>query len=206
MKKKIMVSLAWSLFCSCVFSQQDIKLWYQQPANTWTQALPIGNGRLGAMVFGKVGEELIQINESTLWSGGPVKTRVNPDAPKYLPLIRKALLEKEDYETAVTLTKKMQGLYSESYLPLGDILIKQNFKDTVASAYYRELNLQDALSTTRFTIDGNEYNRTIFSSAPDQIIIIRMTSMNPGGLNFLVTSKSLLNFKMEASADDELVM
>ena len=206
MKKKIMVSLAWSLFCSCVFSQQDIKLWYQQPANTWTEALPIGNGRLGAMVFGKVGEELIQINESTLWSGGPVKTRVNPDAPKYLPLIRKALLEKEDYESAVTLTKKMQGLYSESYLPMGDILIKQNFKDTVASAYYRELNLQEALSTTRFTIDGNEYNRTIFSSAPDQIIIIRLTSMNPGGLNFLVTSKSLLNFKMEAPADDELVM
>src|ERR1700712_3057018 len=72
---------------------QDLKLWYRQPAAVWTEALPVGNGRLGAMVFGKVNEELIQLNESSLWSGGPVRTNVNPEAPSYLPLIRDALLK-----------------------------------------------------------------------------------------------------------------
>src|SRR5204863_2988048 len=116
------------------------KLWYKQPATTWTEALPIGNGRLGAMVFGKVNQELIQLNESSLWSGGPVPHSINPDAPKYLPQVREAL-RKEDYETAVTLSKKMQGLYTESYMPLGDLFIKQNFTDTITSYYYRDLDI-----------------------------------------------------------------
>lgn len=73
--------------------QTSLKLWYQQPAKTWTEALPVGNGRLGAMIFGNVNEELIQLNESTLWSGGPVSDNVNPDAPKYLPQVRQAIFE-----------------------------------------------------------------------------------------------------------------
>src|SRR6476620_9523570 len=93
-------------------AQYNEKLWYKQPAMAWTEALPVGNGRLGAMVFGKVNEELIQLNESTLWSGGPVPHNINPEAPNYLLEVREAL-QKEDYETAVKLSKKMQGLYTE---------------------------------------------------------------------------------------------
>src|SRR6187455_3116135 len=145
-------------------AQYNQKLWYKQPAATWTEALPVGNGRLGAMVFGKVNEELIQLNESTLWSGGPVPHNINPDAPKYLPQVREAL-QKEDYETAVKLTKKMQGLYTESYMPLGDLLIKQNFTDTVTSSYYRELDIANATTTTKFTIGGVAYTREVFVSA-----------------------------------------
>jgi len=82
----------------CIFSvipfsllaQHHLKLWYKQPAKIWTEALPLGNGRLGAMVFGGVNEETISLNEATLWSGGPVKTNINPDAPKYLAKVREA--------------------------------------------------------------------------------------------------------------------
>jgi len=98
-------------------SQSALKLWYQQPAKVWTEALPLGNGQLGAMVFGNESEEIIQLNESTLWSGGPVSDNVNPDAPKYLPLIRQAIFNGE-YNKASDLCKKMQGVYSENYLPL----------------------------------------------------------------------------------------
>ena len=197
------------IYCSAllkVYAQQNLKLWYKQPAAVWTEALPIGNGRLGAMVFGKVGEELIQLNESTLWSGGPVKTNVNPDAPSYLPKIREALLKEEDYEKANTLAKKMQGLYTESYLPMADLIIKQNFKDTSPSAYYRDLDISNAISTTKFTIDGTAFTREIFASAPDQVIIMRFTANKPKQLNFSVSAKSLLHYQNAVAGKDELVL
>ena len=130
----------------CVSAQQDLKLWYNKPAAVWTEALPVGNGRLGAMIFGGVEQEVIQLNESTLWSGGPVKQNVNPQSPEYLLKVRDALF-RGDYERANQLVKKMQGLYSESYMPLGDVTIRQNFKGGQPSQYYRDLSIQDALST-----------------------------------------------------------
>lgn len=92
-------------------NENNLKLWYKQPASQWEEALPVGNGHIGAMVFGGVEEELLQLNESTFWSGGPVKTRINPESPKYLPQIREALLKSADYEKANELAKKMQGLF-----------------------------------------------------------------------------------------------
>jgi alpha-L-fucosidase 2 len=188
------------------WAQNNQKLWYMQPAATWTEALPLGNGRLGAMVFGKVSNELIQLNESTLWSGGPVPNSINPGAAQYLPQIRKVLLEDEDFAKAEPIAKKMQGLYTESYLPLADLLISQTFNDTVTSSYYRDLNIKNALSTTRFTIDGTEFTREVFSSSPDQVIIIRITASKPGQLNLLVSTKSLLQYKNNAVGNNELVM
>ncbi len=187
-------------------AQQNEKLWYRQPAKVWTEALPVGNGCLGAMVFGRVKEELIQLNESTLWSGGPVPASINPEASKYLPQIRKVLLEDEDYDKAVPLAKKMQGLYTESYMPLGDLIIKQTFKDTAASSYYRDLNLKNAVSTTSFTIDGTEYTRQVFSSASDQVIIIRISSNKLKQLNFTLSTKSILEYRHEINGSNELIM
>ncbi|MHA4807825.1 glycoside hydrolase family 95 protein [Flavitalea flava] len=185
---------------------KNLQLWYTRPAETWTEALPVGNGRLGAMVFGKVSEELIQLNESTLWSGGPARTNVNPAAPGFLPQIREALLQTEDYQKAIELAKKMQGPFTESYMPLGDLLIKQDFQDSSCSAYYRDLNIRDAITTTRFTIDGTEYTREIFISAPDQVILIRLLSGTSGKLNFLLTTRSQLPFQNSASGKDEWIM
>ena len=107
------------------FAQNDLKLWYNKPADVWTEALPIGNGQLGAIVFGKVNEELIQLNEGTLWSGGPVKSNVNPHSASYLPLIREALFKDEDYAKANEIAKKMQCVYSESYMPFGNLIIQE---------------------------------------------------------------------------------
>jgi len=193
------------IFFNAAPAQQNGKIWYKQPAAAWTEALPVGNGRLGAMVFGKVNEELIQLNENTLWSGGPVKTNINPDAPKYLPLIREAL-NKEDYDKATELTKKMQGLYTESYLPLADLHIIQQFKDTAASAYYRELDIKNATVTTRFTIDGTSYTREVFASAPDQVIVVKITSSKPSQLNLHINANSLLHYTNIPASDNELVM
>lgn len=181
-KKAYLIILSLFALPNFLFAQNDLKLWYNKPADLWTEALPLGNGRLGAMVFGKVNEELIQLNESTLWSGGPVKTNVNPQAASYLPLIRDALFKDEDYEKAGELTKKLQGLYSESYMPLGNLMIRQQFKSTTATDYYRDLNIADAIATTKFTIDGIEYKKEIFSSAPDQVIVIKSSANKPGAV------------------------
>ncbi len=118
-----------------VNAQSSLKLWYSKPASQWVEALPLGNGHIGAMVFGGVDREVIQLNENTLYSGGPVMHNINPDAYTYLPKIREALLKDEDYAKADQLTKKLQGLFTESYLPLGDVVIKQNFQGEKSSSY-----------------------------------------------------------------------
>lgn len=143
-----------------MFAQQNMQLWYKQPATVWTEALPVGNGRLGAMVFGGVEKELLQLNEATLWTGGPIQNNINPESKNYLPLVRAALFNK-DYDKATELVKHMQGLYSESYLPMADLMIEQDFGGKQPTAYKRSLNISDAISTTIFTIDGVQYKREI---------------------------------------------
>src|SRR5688572_74646 len=93
-------------------AQAPLKLWYRKPAVQWVEALPVGNGRIGGMIFGGVEEDLIQLNESTLYSGGPVPKTINPGAADYLPQVRDALLKEEDYTKAKQLVRKMQGLYT----------------------------------------------------------------------------------------------
>jgi alpha-L-fucosidase 2 len=188
------------LFVSTVRAQQ--KLWYDKPADVWTKALPLGNGRLGAMVFGGTSEELIQLNESTLWSGGPVNNNVNPDAPKYLPAVREALF-KEQYHTADSLLRKMQGVYSQSYLPLGDLRIRQSLAGDT-SAYYRDLNIADAKATTRFTSGGVVYTREVFISAPDKVIVIRLKASKVGKLNFVISPSSQLRAHNVVSGKNEI--
>lgn len=194
MKRKLLTFLV--LLPLLSWSQDNLKLWYDRPATIWTEALPVGNGRLGAMIFGNVEEELLQLNESTLWSGGPVKDNVNPESPKYLPLVRKAIFE-GDYQKAAELSHKMQGLYSEGYLPLGDLRIKQSFPSKSTGKYYRDLNIENAIATTRFAVDGVNYTREIFSSAPDQVIVMRIRADKPGQLNLQIDASSLLKFKNE---------
>jgi alpha-L-fucosidase 2 len=179
-------------------TKDALTLWYKQPATEWTEALPLGNGRLGAMVFGRPGDELLQLNEATLWSGGPVQGNINPDAPKYLPLVRKALFA-GDYHAADSLLHFMQGNYSQSYLPLGDLHIRQQLPDTAVSEYYRDLNISDALATTRFTSGGVQYTRDAFISAPDQVIVLRFGASKAGALNFTISPTSQLRAQRSAN-------
>lgn len=187
------------------FYAQDNKLWYNKPAEVWTEALPVGNGRFGAMVFGRVSEELIQLNEATLWSGGPVKTNVNPQSPEYLPKVREALF-KGDFVTANAMIKKMQGLYSESYMPLGDLVIHQRFPDQTNSSYHRQLDIANAITTTSFTLDGVTYKREIFASAPDGVIVIRLTSSKVKQLSIKVNAKSILRNQKQVISTSELAL
>ncbi|KIQ25453.1 alpha-L-fucosidase [Flavobacterium sp. MEB061] len=170
---------------------QDLKLQYNQPAVEWTEALPIGNGTLGAMVFGRVDSELIQLNEATLWSGGPVQKNVNPDAFKNLALIREALTN-EDFEKAYNLTKNMQGAYSESFMPLGDLILTQDFGGQKPDLYHRSLDLQTGLAVTNFSVSGVNYKREIFASAPAQCIVIKLSADQLKKLSLTIDASSLL--------------
>lgn len=205
MKISLALLLSLSFLTAFPQKQQPLNLWYKKPAVTWVEALPLGNCKLGAMVFGRVEEELVQLNESTLWSGGPVKTNVNPQAVENLPLIRKALLKDEDYTKANLLTQKMQGFYSQSYLPLGDISIKQTFKGNTSS-YYRDLDLQNATTHTSFTINGINYKREAFISAPDQVMLYRFTTNKKGTLNLNISAKSLLKNHLLRKGNNEIIL
>ncbi len=193
------------LIAQSSFAQQKtLVLWYSQPAKDWNEALPIGNGRLGAMIFGRAGDELIQLNEQTLWTGGPVNPNPNPDAPKYLQPVRNALF-KDSIGQAVKLLRKMQGPNTEMYQPLGDIILKQQLNGEVSN-YYRDLNISNATATTRFTVNGVEYTREMFSSAPDQVIIIRLKASQPKALSFSVGVNHELKFSRMITSDNELVL
>jgi alpha-L-fucosidase 2 len=191
---KIYKLLFFFIVTGTLHAQQDLKLQYNKPAKEWTEALPVGNGRLGAMIFGRVDEELIQLNEATLWSGGPVSKNVNPTAFENLAPIREALAS-GNYETAYELTKKMQGLYSESYMPLGDLTLKQDLGNNKPTAYYRDLNIQDGIATTSFTVDGISYKREIFASYPGECIIIRLTANHAKKLSITINTASQLQNK-----------
>lgn len=170
---------------------QDLKLQYNQPAVEWTEALPIGNGTLGAMVFGRIDSELIQLNEATLWSGGPVQKNVNPNAFQNLALIREAL-KAEDFDKAYTLTKNMQGAYSESFMPLGDLLLTQDLGGKKTDFYNRSLDIQTGLAVTNFKVDGVNYKREIFASAPAQCIVMKLSADLLQKLSVSIDASSLL--------------
>lgn len=179
-----------------------LTLHYDKPAAVWTDALPIGNGRLGAMVFGRPEQELLQLNEATLWSGGPVGSNINPGAFEALGQVRQALAG-GDYATAYAQTRKMQGRYTESYMPLGDLLIKQDLNGAAATDYRRALELRDGISTTSFTANGVRYRREIFASAPDQVIVMRISADQPHALNLALETRSLL--RSTATAQDNML-
>lgn len=189
-----------------VKSQGNLKLWYDKPATQWEQSVPLGNGKMGAMVFGGVEEELIQLNESSLWSGGPVKQNVNPKAKTVLPLIRQALLKDEDYTKAYRLTNDMQGLYSQSYLPMGDIIIRQDFKGAKPTSYYRDLDLDNAIAHTFYTVKGVKYKREIYISAPDGVMIIRIIANKKNAVTLNVAAKSLLQNHLSGIGKNEILL
>lgn len=123
--------------------QEPLALWHDHPASVWEEALPLGNGKLGAMVFGGIQNEVLQLNDNTLWSGYPNPGN-NPNGPKYLPLVRKAVAD-GDYELAEQYWKKMQGPYSARYLPMADLHLDFDTSDTIVSNYKRTLDLNNAI-------------------------------------------------------------
>ncbi|HTN20957.1 MAG TPA: glycoside hydrolase family 95 protein [Pelobium sp.] len=179
-------------------------LWYTKPANNWNEALPIGNGRLGAMIFGGVADELIQLNEATLWTGGPADPNPNPDAYKYLSLVRNALFN-DSIPQAIKYLKKMQGPNTQMYQPLGDLKIKQDVKGEISN-YSRSLDISTAVAKTSFTINGIDYQREMFSSFPNQVMVLKLNASKPGMLNFSLGNAHLLDHQSFINKNKELVL
>jgi alpha-L-fucosidase 2 len=178
----------------------DVLLWFTQPAPEWAAALPVGNGRMGAMVFGGVAQERIALNEDSLWSGSP-KDWNNPDAKNHLPVVRKLLLEEKDYHAADAECRFMQGPYNQAFEPVGDLLI--DFVHTGGPTQYRrELNLDTAIAKVTYQADGASFTREVFASQPAQVVVTRLTCSQAGGLNCKVRLSSQLRSRIEATGNE----
>lgn len=182
------------MFMSSIsFAQQgeDLKLWYKQPAGkVWTDALPIGNGRLGAMVYGNVEKEIIQLNEHTVWSGSPNRND-NPDALAALPEVRKLIFEGKQKEAEQVAGKNIQSKKSngQMFQPVGSLILDfeghENYTD-----YYRELDIKQAISKTTYVVDGVTYTREAIASFSDRVIAVRLTANKPGNISFIASIAS----------------
>ncbi len=163
---------------------EPLSLWYRQPAPDWVSALAIGNGRLGAMVFGGVNEERLQLNEDTLWGGGPYDPD-SPDALGALPEVRRLVFDGNYAGAANLISKKIMArpLKQMPYQTVGDLLLSFPTATTVEN-YRRDLNLDTAIATVSYTSDGVRYTREVFASAPDQVIVVRLTADQPGQISF----------------------
>jgi alpha-L-fucosidase 2 len=166
--------------------RQDLKLWYKQAATEWMKALPIGNGRLGAMIFGGVKQEQLQLNEESVWQGKKSNNN-NPDALKNLPQIRQLIFDGKADEAMALANKSLNGNPGgvKSYQPLGDLTL--DFDHTAeAKNYKRELDLRTGVHRVQYDIDGQSYTREVFASAPANSIVIRLETTSPKGITTTV--------------------
>jgi alpha-L-fucosidase 2 len=162
---------------------EPLSLWYRRPAASWVEALPVGNGRLGAMCFGGIETERLQLNEETIWAGHP-RDNNNPLALANLPEVRRLLFEGRELEATALAEKTMLGVPPkvESYQPLADLWLDMPQLDAV-SAYRRSLDLDTAIATTEFTHNGARFTREVFVSEPDQAIVLRLSASRPGRIS-----------------------
>ncbi|MEK3780116.1 glycoside hydrolase family 95 protein [Paenibacillus sp. FSL R5-0810] len=169
---------------SLVSKEQKHRLWYRKPAAEWNEALPIGNGRLGAMIFGGTAEEKLQLNEDSVWYGGP-RDRNNEDALPHLPEIRKLIMEGRLREAEELAAMTMAGLpeAQRHYMPLGDLLLSFSHHELPAVDYVRELDLENGISRVSYRIGEIRYTRELFASYPDQAIVIRISADKQGAVS-----------------------
>jgi alpha-L-fucosidase 2 len=193
------------LLCAALSLRSDdpLQLRYAQPAGRWTEALPVGNGRVGAMVFGGGADEHLQLNEATLWSGAP-RDWNNPGAKAVLPQVRAAIFA-GDYVKAGELCQQMQGPYNESYQPLGDLRLAFPNAGAVTD-YVRSLDLDRAVATVRYREGDTTFTREVFSSYPDQVIVMRLICDQPGRISFTASADSLLRHAVQTDGRDTLIL
>lgn len=170
---------------------QNLKLWYQQPAKTWVEALPVGNSSMGAMVYGGTSREELQLNEETLWGGGPYRND-NPKALESLAEVRNLIFSGKTMDAQNLIDQTFYtGRNGMPYQTIGSLIIEAPGHEK-AKNYYRDLDLERAVATTRYQVDGVNFQREVFASFPDRVIIVRFTADKPGELNFKVSYDSPL--------------
>lgn len=191
MKNKSLLRTAavWALgLVSLSLQAREYKLWYDKPAAVWTEALPLGNGRLGAMVFGTPGVEQIQLNEETIWAGRP-NNNANPNALEYIPKVRELVFAGKYLEAQTLATEKVMAKTNSGmpYQTFGDLRI--SFPGhTRYTDYYRELSLDSARTVVRYKVDGVTYRRETITSFTSQVVMVRLTADKPG----MITCNALL--------------
>ena len=186
--------------------EEPLCLWYRRPAQQWVEALPIGNGRLAAMVFGGIQSERLQLNEDTLWAGGPYDPS-NPEALAALPEARQLIFAGKYREANKLIGEKMMAkpLREQPYQTLGNLYL--NFPEVkLVQNYRRDLNLDTAIARTRFTTGGVTFTREVFSSPIDQVIAMRITADKPGQVFFTTGLATPQQATVEAEGSDTLVL
>lgn len=191
-------SSTWNCQATTVSKElQPNKLWYNKPAYAFEESLPLGNGKLGALVYGGANNDSIQLNDITLWTGVPVNPNEGGEAYKWIPKIREALF-KEDYKTADSLQHYVQGHNSEFYQPLGMINIKDCNQGEFTD-YYRELSLDNSLATVHYRRNGIQYTKEYFASHPDKMIAIKLSASLKRSINSDISLTSLITHQVKAS-------
>ncbi len=189
-----------------VEAASDLLLWYRKPAEKWLEALPVGNGKLGGMVFGGAAQERISISEDTLWTGGPYQPAVDV-SPETMASIKKLSFE-GNYTEAQELAKQLQGKphRQAAYQTVGELQL--NFSNvTETSDYRRELDLNTGIVTVTFTANGIQYKRETFASYPHHVIVTRITASKPGQINLTTTCTSLHpSKKLTTAGNNALIM
>lgn len=159
-------------------------LWYSRPASLWVEALPLGNGRLGAMVFGNPAQEQVQLNEETIWAGQP-NNNPNPEALQYLPGIRDRVFAGNYAEAEKMATEKVMSQTNSGmpYQSFGDLRISFPGHSEY-SDYYRGLSIDSATALVRYKVKGVEFQREMFTSFPDQVVVMRLTASRKKSISF----------------------
>ena len=193
----ILCALVCFLLPDSVYGQPDHLLWYEQPASWFEETLVLGNGKMGASLFGGVKSDQIYLNDITLWSGEPVNPDNNPGAADFVQPVRDAL-KAENYRLADSLQHHLQGQFSQSYAPLGTLLMDFDH-DGEASSYRRELDLRTAVSRVSYEVDGVTFQRETFISHPDQILVMRLTASEKNAISCSMGFDSQLKFEVNTA-------
>jgi alpha-L-fucosidase 2 len=193
----LLISIQPSIAQKKIKGQPPMKLWYRQPARAFEEALVLGNGKTGATVYGGFDKEIIHLNDITLWSGEPVDPYMNKDAYKHLPTVREAL-QQNKYAVADSLIKKMQGKFSESYAPLGNLYL--DFNTQQVKNYYRDLNLDRAMASVQYETGDTKIKREYFVSYPDKVFVIHVSASKAKALFFSIRFDSKLQYRAVKSA------
>jgi alpha-L-fucosidase 2 len=205
--KKIVFLAAFFISGSLYARQQGMKLWYNKPAEkVWEAALPVGNGRIAGMVYGNPANELIKLNECTVWSGGPNRND-NPNALSALTEVRKLIFERKyaeasDLATAKIKPEKINGM---KYQPVGDLHLDFKGHENYTN-YYRELDINNAVTTTRYMVNGVTFTREVFASLSDHVIVIRITADQPSGITFNASFSSPQKSTISTKGNNELLL
>lgn len=199
------VTCVCGLFSTCMtWAGEDttrLALHYNRPAEYFEEALVIGNGTMGAIVYGGTERDVISLNDLTLWTGEPDRKVTSPDAYKAIPEIRR-LLDAGDYRGADREQRKVQGHYSENYQPLGCLTVTYLDVPAQISAYSRSLDIANAVAETRYLRDGQPFSCDYFASAPDSVIVLRLRSESPQGIRALLSFDSQLPHATSANGNE----